>query len=289
MINPITSALTNIRRTPYQSVIAFGQVTITCFIAVLFAHFAFGSHQLITYFETSPQVIAFFELDSTEAEQQEVRDQFQSRSDIAELTLVTQQDALEIYRQENDLDPLLLELVTADILPASLEISGTNLEVLPGIRADLEQFASIDSVELQEDLVDELRSWTNTIRMVGATAAGILGLLSLVTITTLISLKVMTRRGTIAIMRLLGASSWFVTGPFVWEGMLYALVSYSLGWAAAAGIVLGFTPNIETFVEPAPVLPFPMWYWGATYGAGLLIAAVLGAWASQVAVRRVMK
>ena len=64
-MNPILTALTNIRRSPFQSITAVIITTVTLFVAYTFSLMILGTQQILNYFETRPQVIGFFELEKT--------------------------------------------------------------------------------------------------------------------------------------------------------------------------------------------------------------------------------
>ncbi len=121
-MNPFLTALTNIRRSPFQSIMAVAITTITLFVAYSFSLMIVGTQQILNYFETRPQVIGFFELDASISEINQVGENMQKKTYVNNVQLITQEEALNTYREENKDDQLLLELITADILPASIEV-----------------------------------------------------------------------------------------------------------------------------------------------------------------------
>src|SRR3990167_7788343 len=113
----------NIRRSPYQALVAIFIMTITFYYVSFFAFNFYASAKAISYFESRPQVTAFFENEVKQADIDNLKNELMATNKVASAKFVSKQDALKIYREQNKDDPLLLELVTADILPASLEIS----------------------------------------------------------------------------------------------------------------------------------------------------------------------
>src|SRR3989344_8065099 len=117
------TAWKNIRRSPYQAFAAVFIMTLTFLAFSLFAIIFYGSSRVVNYFESKPQVTAFFKDAAREEEIDALKKNLVDSEIVSEVKFVSKEEALEIYRDQNKDDPLLLDLVTADILPASLEIS----------------------------------------------------------------------------------------------------------------------------------------------------------------------
>ena len=163
----VTNALKNIRRSPYQSIAAVLILTLSIFVTQIFFLLSFTSQLVLQYFETRPQVTAFFTDDVSEEIILSLKQQFEAQSYVNEIVYVSKEEALKIYREQNSDDPLLLEMVTADILPASLEVSATTVDDLPIIAQELEKTSGVEEVAYQTDVVDALKKWTSGIRIGG--------------------------------------------------------------------------------------------------------------------------
>lgn len=284
----LQAALVAIRRTPYQSTVAVLMVTVTFLVAYAFSLFALGTNAVLQFFETRPQVIAFFEIDAETEQVEALAEAMRQREYVQDVNVVSKEQALELYRRDHGEDPLLLELVTADILPASIEVSGDTVDSLGQIRTDLEGAPGVEDVAYQEDIVATIRQWTNTIRLVGLVATAVLGTISFLAIVTLIGMKIAARRHAITVMTAIGATSWYVVGPFVWEGVLYGLVGSLLGWGVTYGLLLYTTPWLQQFMGEIITLP-PSWEILAwQLAAGTVLAVLLGACASLLAARRML-
>src|SRR5437868_2805823 len=129
----LNSTWKNVRRSPYQAFAAVLIMTLTFLVVSLFIFILFGSSKVINYFESKPQVTAFFKDDAKQADVDALQTNLKSNSSVASLRFVSKQDALKIYKEQNKNDPLLLDLVTADILPGSLEISTYKIEDLSNV------------------------------------------------------------------------------------------------------------------------------------------------------------
>ena len=160
----IKTAWTNIKRSPYQTLAATTIMMLTFLALTIFSFIILGSSEVISYFESKPQVTAFFKEDTQQENIDALQSELESNSKVAEIKYVSKKEALEIYKEQNKDDPLLLELVTEDILPASLEISAVNIEDLEGISETLKDSPYVQEVIFQRDVVSTLTQWTSAIR-----------------------------------------------------------------------------------------------------------------------------
>ena len=285
-MNALTGALTTIRRTPYQSLAALLMVTVTFFVGFRLAFILSGADLVLRYFETAPQVIAFFDLDAEAADIKALADQISKDASVTDVKLITQEQALADYAKEYDDSPLLLELVTADILPASIEVSASDPRTLTKLAETLSKTDHVDEVIFQQDIVDQLANWTSALRTAGMIDVVVLSFVSFLTITIVITMKAANKKYAVSVMRLIGASAWYNNKPFIVEGILYGVFGAILGWAATVAVLLYLTPTLTTFFIGMISFPVPMSFLLLQLGIGVAIGLVLGAFASSVAVNR---
>lgn len=288
-MNPFSTALTNIRRSPFQSITAMVITAVTLFVAYSFSLMILGTQQILNYFEARPQVIGFFELDTSIGEINQLGESMQQKPYVKEVELISQEEALATYREENKDDPLLLELVTADILPASIEVSADEILSLVQIKNDLEELDEVEEVVFQQDIIDSLTSWTTSVRYIGVAAVVVLALTSFLIITALISMKVTHRKKAIQVMNFLGASSWFIKAPFFFEGVIYGLIGSLVGWGVMFAALLYLTPWLKNFLGTISLLPVPWEIFALQLSIGTLVTILLGGFAGVTAVKRMMK
>lgn len=288
-MNSLTAALSSIRRSPYQALAAVMITTVTFSVIFALSYFLSGAQAVLRYYETRPQIIAFFEIEASDVDIQKTKQEMESKPYVTEVKITSKEDALKLYSQEYQNSPMLLELVTADILPVSIEVAANDISNLDQIRKDLEQATGIEEVQFQEQVVQTLRSWTSTARAVGIASAAILILLSFLVIMVIIGMRVSMQKKKIAIMRLIGATRWYVKKPFMSEGMVYGMLGALFGWSIATGGVLYLTPEIKSFVSDIPLFPIPIEFFAIQLGAGLLAGMLLGMFAGFSASQRMIK
>ena len=263
--------------------------SVTFFVAYIIAFVVLGADLVLQHVESQPQIIAFFELGTEQTSIDSIKEKYVKDPQISNVQVVTQEQALDIYRKENSDDPLLLELVTADILPASIEVKTHKLEDLEGIKTQLDSEEMIEEVIYQQDVIATLKKWTAGVRVGGIVAAAILALVSFLSIMIVIALKATNQKNTISIFRLLGATQSFVRLPFILEGAIYAMMGCLIGWILSFVTIAFALPHIQTYLGNLLPLSIPPALLAIQLGIGILTSAGLGAIAGFVAVSRLMR
>ncbi|MCL5020006.1 MAG: ABC transporter permease [Patescibacteria group bacterium] len=285
----IKTAWRNIRRSPYQAFAAILIMMLTFLTVSFFTFLIVGSSKIVNYFESKPQVTAFFKDQAKQSDINALENNLQSTGKIASIKFVSKEEALQIYREQNKNDPLLLDLVTADILPASLEISTVQIEDLSSISDLLNKSPIVQEVVFQKDVVSALTAWTSALRKIGIGLVVVLSLVSVFIMVTIIGIKISQKREDIEIMRLIGATNWYIRWPFIFEGIFYGVIGALFGWLIAAGVLWYTTPFLASFLKGIPVLPVSYVSLLELLGVELVLAILLGAFSSFLAVLRYLK
>jgi len=279
-----------IRRSPYQAIAATLIMSLTFLTISVFALITILSVRLIDYFESRPQISVFFEPGTPQEKIEAARKTLESTGKTSSIKFISQEEALAIYREFNKDEPLLVELVSADILPPSLDVKAEVVTDLPAL-ADLAQKSEgVDRVIFQKDIVDTLSQWTNAFRQIGVAIIAVLLIVSIFVILTIIGIKITIRRGEIEIMKLIGASDWFIRMPFILEGIFYSVFGAFIGWSVSYIALLIFASSgLQSFFSGVPIFPIEPIYMIAVLGIELFAAILLGAFASFLAVFRYLK
>lgn len=285
----IKTTWTNIRRSPYQAFAAILIMMLTFLVVSFFTFLIGGSSKIVNYFESKPQVTAFFKNEAKQSDINSLENNIQSTGKIASVKYVSKDEALKIYREQNKNDPLLLDLVTADILPASLEISALKIEDLSSISDTLKKSPIVQEVVFQKDVVSTLTAWTSALRKIGITLIFVLSLVSIFIMVTIIGIKISQKKEDIEIMRLIGATNWYIRWPFIIEGMFYGTIGAFLGWLISSLALWYATPFLSSFLRGIPVLPVSPAVILILLAVELILAAMLGAFSSFLAVLRYLK
>lgn len=279
----------HIRRSPYQALAAVFIMMLTFLAISIFSFIVIGSNVVIKYFESKPQVTAFFKNEATQDSINQIQTDLQKTGKVSGLRFISKKEAVQIYKKQNSNDPLLLDLVSEDILPASLEVSTYNIFDLNALSVMLHRSPIVSEVVYQRDIVSMLSKWTDAIRLLGVILIIILAVVSIFIMMTVIGFKVSQKKEEIEIMRLLSATGWYIRWPFIFEGIFYGIAGTVLGWIVASLGLIYMTPYLQSFLKGIPLLPVSPVFLFELLLTELVIAVILGIIASSLAVLRYLK
>lgn len=228
------------------------------------------SSLVLRFFESKPQITVFFTDRATQEDADSLKKSLDATGKVQSTKYVTREEALVIYREQNKNDPLLLEMVTADILPASLEVSAKDPKYLSELEPMVKSAQGVEEVVFQKDVVDTLLTWTNAIRIGGGSLALLLTVNSLLIVMTVISMKIALKKEEIEILTLVGASPWYIRRPFVIEGGLYGAIGAFTSGIIITGLVLWVRPVILSFLGSIPEVTMVL---GSLQSTSFLLAA----------------
>ena len=220
-----------------------------------------------------------------------------SRSDIKSVDYISKERALQIWRNRNKENPKLRDIITeaSNPLPRSLEIKTNKAEDLERINDflgtdDYKPLIKEISYQKNRDLINRLVRITSFVKIIGWSLSLIFLLISILIIYNTIRLTIYARSGEIEIMKLVGASDWYVQGPFFVEGLSYGLVA-----SIITAVILYFTfyfslPATESYLG---LTDLNSTYLGLDFWAiaviQLIVGALLGTGCSLLAVKKHLK
>jgi len=109
-----------IRRSPFQALAVSFVLTLTFFVSTVVYVLVYSSSKMLTYFETRPQIIAFIKSDVKDTEIADLQHRLEEDAQIRDVKYVSKEEALSIYQEATSDNPLLGQLVSPSIFPASL-------------------------------------------------------------------------------------------------------------------------------------------------------------------------
>lgn len=279
----------HISRSPYQAIAAVLVVSLSFFLISVFFLLGLGSHKILQYFESRPQVTAFLKDEIKPQETEFLKSKIESMPRVKNVSFISKEDALKIYKEQNKNNPLLLEMVTAKILPASLEVSTEDLASLKTIAEELKKEKFVEDVIFQEDVIVSLSSWMLTLRQIGLVVAVFLLFISVLIILVILSMKISQRKEEIEILKLLGASSWYIRLPLYFEGMIYGMVAAIVSWGLSYLSILYASPFLIKFLSGIPLFPVPPIFMLELLGGLVVLGVAVGFVGSFLAVSRFMR
>ena len=172
---------------------------------------------------------------------------------VNRVEFVSKQEALKILKQRLSDDDIVEELPSGNPLPAAFDVYPDDADNLEAIRNDLQPPNAkgdpqpisplIDSVEDSREEASQIRAVTGAIKIVLTAITALLLVASLGLVANTIRLSIYARRREVEVMRLVGATNWFIRWPFIIEGLVVGL------FGAAAAVFILWLGKV-TIVDP---------------------------------------
>jgi cell division transport system permease protein len=220
----------------------------------------------------------------TDAQRDQLRRDLEEQPVVAEVFFESKQDAYERFQELFKDQPTLVESVDPDTLPASFRVRLENPALFGVIAEQFEAYPGVEEIVDQREVLNQFLRFTNVIRNAALIVAAIQLVAAGVLIANTIRVAAFARREQTSIMKLVGASNWYIRLPFVLEGvfagLLGALASWGLLYASVPRVAGQLSREIELmpFIGAEEVLLVGPW---------LLLAGVgIAALSSIVALRR---
>ncbi|MBP9691348.1 permease-like cell division protein FtsX [Candidatus Woesebacteria bacterium] len=270
---------TSLKRTPYQTFAALSVLFFTLLLSgLLFISMTF-LQGLLDYVETRPRVIVYFQVKAEDAQIQAVQALLKNSGKTAEITYVSKEKAFEIYKEFTENDPLLLEMTSADILPASLEIDAKKPEFLQEIADMIANQPGVDEVQFQKDIINNLLSITMSVRKFTLIFFGYLMFMSIIVLTTTLSFKIALKREEIGILQLLGATKMYIRKPFIGESIMLGIIATTLANSLLIVVLVMLNTFLSSYFSGVESLNmtlgvFELQVWPFTMTFGILTLAV---------------
>src|SRR3989339_1324206 len=288
-MNQVKKTIKLLRRSPYQALAAALAMSLTFFVASIFVILVIGGQIVLNYIEQRPQIVAFFKDDASQSQIRQIEEQIKATGLTREVKYVTKEEALAIYRERNKDEPLLLESVSSDFLPASIDISVKKAADIDQITKIVKGHTEVERVITPENLVEQLVKWTKTIRLGAVIFVSTLASVSFLIIIMVIGMRIAIRRDEVSIMNLVGATRWYISRPFFIEGALYGIIGASIAVILVYAALLFYSPNIQEFLGPIQVFPINPLFFVYLWAGEALIAALVGIIGAAIALFRYLK
>jgi cell division transport system permease protein len=216
-----------------------------------------------------------------------VRQELESAPEVKKATFV---DRAAAYKEMKELfasQPEVVDAVSEQDAPPSFRVVPNKAEQVEDVGARFKDKPGVLSVVYAKETVDVLIKSTAEKRNISFGVAFLAGASALLVILNTVRMAIFSRRREVAIMKLVGATNWFIRVPFMLEGMVQGII----GAGVACLLIFVARNKIMSFVNDAAINQFTKLYatTGETVKTGillLLVGAVMGAISSFIAVRR---
>jgi cell division transport system permease protein len=220
----------------------------------------------------------------------DMQHQLTSDPRVVSVKFVTKDEALAQFKADPN-NIVFAQQIDGNPLDAKLEVRVATLSDVAAIDTLARRWPGVDPTDptnYQGDFVNRMLQLSAWLGIAGVGLMAVLVVVSIVIVMNTIRTAVYHRRKEIEVMKLVGATEWFVRGPFVLEGIMTGLIAASI---ALALLVVAYPPAVDRF--RADIAFIPLSYDPAfvvSLARDLLVGgALLGALGSYIGVRRYVR
>ena len=294
----IRSGVISFYRNGWLSVAATGIVTFSLVLVSTFVLLLLLGQSVIQNIQQKIDVEVFFKDDAKVADILTIKDQLSKNPNTQSVRYISKQEALQIYKGQNQRNQKLLDQLSDEDnpLPASVQVKAKNPENLNSFNSTLESDFAKPLIESRSDkenrdIIQRLQRIVSFIRSLGIFVSLVVLVFATLVVFNTIRITIFSRREEIEIMRLVGASNWYIRGPFVVEGAFYGIIATAVAMLVVYLVVLTFGPALTSYLkdinEDVPA------YFRSNFGVILLVQLVtgigVGVISSLIAIRRHLK
>jgi len=253
----LRQALMNMRRNLTVHILSLGTIVASLLILGAFLLLFGNLNNWLRQWGSSLSMSVYLK-DGTSAYKRDKIDSFIRGLPGAQIRrFVTKEEALEELKAALGEEAAFLESLTHNPLPASYEVVFENTghgDIHPEkIKAQLAALDGVEDVQHSREWLKRAEGFLDIVRLIGYIIAGLLCLCVVFIITNTIKLTIYSRRDEIEILKLVGATDWFVKLPFLLEGMIQGILG---GGTALLTLFLGYlaiSRNHIYLIGPAPL------------------------------------
>jgi cell division transport system permease protein len=285
----LNEVLRSIWRNGWLSFASVVTVAISLFILGFTTLLVLNINSLAGNLESGVEMTVFLQNDASPGQIQALGNQLQALPGVTLVQFVSKEQALAQIRQNMGSQAGLLSGLGQDNpLPDAFQVKAVNAADIPALAGQVEGMAGVDQVRYGQGVVEKLLAVTHWLRVGGLVMMILVGISAVFLIATTIRVSVHARRYEIGIMKFLGATNWFVRGPFLMEGVTLGFAGSLL---AGAVVYLGYSYMVDAvqttlpFIQPVDASATLL----AVVGGLLVLGVLIGAAGSLLSMRRYLR
>ena len=263
-------------------------MTLTLFITSTFAVVSLTANSVLGYLEGRPLITVFFKNDFAEDKILSIERELKNQASIASIDYISKEDAFKFYLGEHKNEQNLIESVSSDIFPPSLEIRAQKISDLETVAAKMSKSEGVDEVVFFRDVINTFKSWVDASRIIGLSLISVLAFISLFIILITVGMTIRSRSEEIEIMKLLGATDGYIRLPFLTQGFLYGLVSGFISTFVLLVLSLLVLGKMVIILKGIPVPPFLQFVVIVSISQ-IFLGIILGMFGAALSTRRYLR
>jgi cell division transport system permease protein len=299
----VHTGIVNFMRNISLAVAAMAVMAVTLTI-VLFSLIANATFENTIKDITAKISVSAYLLDSTtEAQAKDLVVQLKKQPQVDHVIYLNKQKATEVYIKQNSRNQDLVTAVTQadNPIPATIQVYPKNLNEVPQIKdflikSDNKKLQTEESPsynDTRKEAIDNIAHATNVLRKIGVISVAVFALTCILTIFNTIQMAIFNRRDEITIMRLLGASTSYIRGPFVVESAIYGLLAAIFSILIVNSAFLASSSALQASSLGLLDINFASQYFDSHFlqllTFQIAIGIIIGAGSSVIATRRYLK
>lgn len=274
------SGWTNLKRNSYISFGATGTIAITLILFLGLLSLQFLTNHIVTSLQDKVDVSVYFKTDTPEDQILKAKKDTEALADVERVNYISRDQALNDFKARHAKDQLIqdsLAQLDNNPLQASLNIKSKDPTKYPDIVRFLEGSKYkdlIDKINFYENqgVINRIQSISSGAQNWGLAVTLILGLIAVLVTFNTIRLTIYNQRQEIEIMRLVGASNWYIRGPYLAEGGFYGLFAAIISLVVFYPVVYFVSGKISVFVPTVDLFG----YFVSSVGQIVLLTVALG-------------
>jgi cell division transport system permease protein len=238
--------------------------------------------------ESDVEIVAYLDNSLSKDQVADIRDDIKNLGGIKSVDFVSKHEALQrLEKKFGEIKYDLAETLSKNPLPDTYEIKAQDPHNVARLAKRVEQMNGIDKVNYGQGVIERLFKVTNWIRITGMIIIVLLALGAIFLIATTIRLSIFARRKEIYLMKLIGATDWFIRWPFYIEGILLGAAG---GLIAILVLAFGYSSLLQNMGKALFFIPLVSSTGLLTnlYLALVAIGASLGVVGTSISLRRFM-
>ncbi len=277
----IGEALRDLRRAGRVAVSAIALIALSLAALGGFWLMSTNMGEAVAQWRDRVRVNVYLKREPTPAEIASLVGRVQAMPGVAYARYVGKAEALQSLKRTLGKDANVVDQLSSNPLPASLEITPAAQAATPeaarALYLRLAELPEAEEVAGSVDWVERLSHWQRLVTTIGLGIGAVLALAAILTVTTATTLVLHARRQETEIMRLVGASETVIRLPLLLQGLFQGLVGGVLAMAALAGVHFVVAPRLEPLLTVTLGLPHLSFLAPPALLALLLTGSLLGA------------
>jgi len=305
-LRSLRAGFKNFHRNGWLSVATISIITVTLFIVNIQIAVVISENLLLNDIKDRVSISAYFKADVTEQEVLRAKDEFDKYQEVASIEYISKDQALDDFKEDNSGNEILLkslEEIESNPFEPTLSIKAhepQDYDLVARAISESSYAGVINTVNYDKysNVIDSLGSEIDSNQKTGLALGITLTVIAILITFNSIRITMYAHAREIEIMRLVGASNNYIRMPYIWEGILYGLISAVIAlplsyiylrfvaMPEASGVILPFSNGIyiKMFLED---IFYKNLYW--IIPAQLGIGVLLGVVSSFIAIGRYLK